>query len=241
MENTTAIILAAGMGKRMGELTKDRPKGLIEVGGKTLLQYAVEFVKKTGVEEIIVVGGYYFDKVKKEAERIDSKIKCVENNQYEMQNLISLDKPLPLVENKDLLVCNADYIFKETTAEAVADKMEGISVYCSFDLSGDDNDVMKAMSGKDGNLIGMSKQLEGFDSIYTGIFYFASRHIPELKKTAAEILEKYDNKKTTVEYLFPEFMKKGYEIKVQDVGRADWLEIDTPEELTAAEQALNNR
>ena len=239
MRDTTALILAAGLGKRLGEITKDKPKVLIEVGNKTLLAQAIEFMKKIGLTNIIVVGGYYFDKVKAEAERIDPNIKLVNNTEYALQNLTSLAKALPWLDGKNVLVCNADYVFKETTAQAVAGNLKDISIYCSFDLSGNDEDVMRVKTDGQGNLVEMSKQLKDFDSIYTGIFFIASQHIPELKEITGEILKKYDTTKTTVEYLFKEFLARGKTITAQDVGPADWLEIDTPEELAAAQQAFN--
>lgn len=234
--NTTAVILAAGRGVRMGEFTKDKPKVLVEVNNKTLLHYAIDFVKKIGITDIVVVGGYYFDKVKVEVERIDANIKIVENKDYHLQNLTSFAKALSLIKVSDLLVCNADYIFKDTTTQAVAGAMTDISVYSSFDLSGDDEDVMKTKTDSEGNLAEMSKQLTDFDSIYTGIFFFSAPHIAELTTVTAEILKNYDNNKTTVEYLFSEFMKKGYQVTVQDVGKADWIEIDTAKELIAVQK-----
>lgn len=49
-----ALILAAGRGSRLGELTKNKPKPTIEVGGKTILQRIVENLHRHGVYEIIV-------------------------------------------------------------------------------------------------------------------------------------------------------------------------------------------
>lgn len=49
-----ALVLAAGYGSRLGELTKDRPKCLMEAGGKTLLQHVLEKLRRAGVDEVIV-------------------------------------------------------------------------------------------------------------------------------------------------------------------------------------------
>ncbi|MCK4553858.1 NTP transferase domain-containing protein [Candidatus Parcubacteria bacterium] len=234
-----AVILAAGKGQRLGGITKNKPKPLLEVGGKPLIEHAINFIKNIGIENLIVVGGYHFNQLEKKVKQIDPSITVVENKEYECQNLLSLAKALPLVENRNLLVCNSDYVFKKITAKAVANNLKDIAVYCSFDLSGDDEDVMKVKIDKRGNMIEMSKQLADFQAIYTGVFFFESKYISELKKITAEVLES-NKEKATVEWLFKEFIKKGHNIKVVDIGKADWYEIDTAEELEQARQELNN-
>ena len=49
------IIIAAGMGKRMKELTNSKPKCLLQIGGKSLLEWTVEGMKYAGCNEIFVV------------------------------------------------------------------------------------------------------------------------------------------------------------------------------------------
>ena len=66
MSNLNVIILAAGIGKRMMSLTKNCPKPLLSVAGKPIIAHMIEFVRSVGAEKIIVVGGYYFQKLKKE-------------------------------------------------------------------------------------------------------------------------------------------------------------------------------
>lgn len=52
-----AVILAAGRGTRMGRLTGDRPKCMLEIAGRTLLEYKLDALPE-GVEEVIVVVSY---------------------------------------------------------------------------------------------------------------------------------------------------------------------------------------
>ncbi|MFB6470207.1 MAG: NDP-sugar synthase [Vulcanisaeta sp. AZ3] len=58
-----ALILAGGFGKRLAPLTLDRPKPLIEVGGKPILQWQIEWLAKQGVSDIVLAVGYLRTKV----------------------------------------------------------------------------------------------------------------------------------------------------------------------------------
>lgn len=53
-----AIILAAGRGSRMNELTDERPKCLVELRGKTLLDWQLEALREAGIKEMAIVTGY---------------------------------------------------------------------------------------------------------------------------------------------------------------------------------------
>lgn len=52
------IILAAGRGSRMGVLTDGQPKCLTELAGKTLLEWQIEAMRKAGIQNVLIVGGY---------------------------------------------------------------------------------------------------------------------------------------------------------------------------------------
>lgn len=59
------VIAAAGKGTRMLPLTKDKPKHLIEVNNRPFLSYVLDNVLKAGIKDIIVVGGYKGEQIKK--------------------------------------------------------------------------------------------------------------------------------------------------------------------------------
>jgi len=60
-----AVILAAGRGTRMRELTAELPKPMIEVRGKPVLQYIVEGLRNAGIGDLLLVVGYRADAVRK--------------------------------------------------------------------------------------------------------------------------------------------------------------------------------
>jgi len=58
-----AIIVAAGSGTRLMSFTKDKPKCMLEVGGKTILQAILETLRENGINDIAVVKGYKKDMI----------------------------------------------------------------------------------------------------------------------------------------------------------------------------------
>jgi NDP-sugar pyrophosphorylase family protein len=67
-----AMIFAAGLGTRLRPHTNDRPKALVEVGGKTLLQHVIERLKNAGVSELIINVHHF-------AEKVESYLESKEN------------------------------------------------------------------------------------------------------------------------------------------------------------------
>src|SRR3989344_9576902 len=81
-----AIILAAGMGSRVGKHTEDKPKYLLEVRGKPLIDYQFEALIECGVKDIIVVIGYKGELIRKHIlsnpKFKELKVNFVENENY---------------------------------------------------------------------------------------------------------------------------------------------------------------
>jgi len=64
MKIDKAVLLAAGRGTRMRELTADMPKPMIEVRGKPVLQHIIEGLRDAGVQRFLVIVGYHADAVR---------------------------------------------------------------------------------------------------------------------------------------------------------------------------------
>ena len=76
------LIIAAGRGRRLGNLTKDTPKALLEVGNQTILQRMVNLMTERGLSEIGLVRGYL-------AEKFDiPSLKYFENPNFEENNVL---------------------------------------------------------------------------------------------------------------------------------------------------------
>ena len=58
-----ALILAAGFGTRLGKLTEDKPKALVEVGGKAILDHNIKKLLNAGISEVLINTHYLADQV----------------------------------------------------------------------------------------------------------------------------------------------------------------------------------
>jgi len=81
-----ALILAAGDGGRLGNLTKNKPKPLIQLLGLSLIERVILTVKQVGVDEFVIVIGYLGDKIKEklgDGNRYGVKITYIENEGWQ--------------------------------------------------------------------------------------------------------------------------------------------------------------
>ena len=85
----SAIILAAGVGRRLGAAGDDRPKVLLEFGGRTLLDRHLEALRAHGVEDISITVGHRRELIEAALARHDG-VELVENPRYREGSLVSL-------------------------------------------------------------------------------------------------------------------------------------------------------
>ena len=76
-----AIILSAGMGTRVGDLTSVTPKCMLDIVGTNILEIQVQQLKMTGIKEICVIGGHCVHKIS------NPNIKIITNTSYRTTNM----------------------------------------------------------------------------------------------------------------------------------------------------------
>lgn len=145
-----AIILAAGMSSRFVPLNFEKPKGLLEVKGETLIERQIRQLKEKGIDEIIVVVGY----MKEQFEFLKTKygVILVETTDYEIKNnhasVYAAKKYL-----KNTIITSSDLYFTEN----IFQKYAYDAYYCTIYVSGktaergvitdDDDRIVKTMYG----------------------------------------------------------------------------------------------
>lgn len=101
---TSAMILCAGFGTRLNELTKDTPKPMLEVGGKPILEHTINNLKKAGVKDIIINLHYLHEKIT-DYFADGSKLGVKITYSYEEHPLGTAGA----VKNVESLLCNEDH------------------------------------------------------------------------------------------------------------------------------------
>jgi glucose-1-phosphate thymidylyltransferase len=114
-----AVIPAAGRGSRLGELTADRPKGLVDVAGRPLLTYAFETAVEAGADELVVIVGYEAGQIVDRFGDTFEGTPITYVHQRERQGLgHAVLQAEPYVDGTFLLV-NGDNVLAESVAPAV--------------------------------------------------------------------------------------------------------------------------
>ena len=111
-----AVILAAGMGKRLGELTKGNTKCMIEVGGETLISRLLRQLDKHALSKIILVVGYKAQELKDYLAtlQVQTPIESVENTVYDKtNNIYSLYLAKDYLTTEDTLLFESDLIMED--------------------------------------------------------------------------------------------------------------------------------
>jgi choline kinase len=122
-----AIILAAGLGKRLHPLTANRPKCLVDFGNGAILDHQIDAMLALGVEDFVIVVGYQADQVivhctNKLRDRPESaRVRFVENTDYDRTNsLYSLFLAQHELDT-DLFLLNCDIVFHTEIARRLVE------------------------------------------------------------------------------------------------------------------------
>lgn len=132
-----AVILAAGMGKRLGELTKNNTKCMVEVGGIRLIERTLRILDKKKLSKIILVVGYQYENLVKfvDSLRISTPVEYIVNDiYYKTNNIFSLSLAKENMMQEDTLLLESDLIFEESMIDLlIEDERESLALVDKFE------------------------------------------------------------------------------------------------------------
>lgn len=117
----TAMVMAAGLGKRMRPLTATRPKPLVEVAGKALLDHALERLRAAGVKRAVVNVHYLADALEAHLKNRDYGLEIIISDEREqlMETGGGLVKALPLLGERPFLSVNSDNLWIDGPVDSI--------------------------------------------------------------------------------------------------------------------------
>lgn len=244
-----AIILAAGMGTRLGEYTRDLPKGMLHFAGKSLIERQIDTLKSAGIDDIVIVRGY-------KKEKIDfPSIRYYTNEDYAETNMVAT---LFIAEQElegDILVCYSDIIYEKKTLEKVLSYTGDIGVAVDVDylpywkdrLADYEKDIESLIIDEKGRILELGEQscpLEKARARYVGLLRFSEKGIENLRRVYHENAEKYlaeevpwlhskSFKKAYMTDLLQAAIDRGFVVGAIPIKRG-WMEFDTVEDYEKA-------
>lgn len=230
---TRAIVLAAGLGTRMRPLTNDRPKPLVKVQGKALIDHAIDRLVQAGVRLIVVNVHYRAEMLKDHlAKRKDVKIHISDESEELLESGGGIAKVLPLFEGEPFFTHNSDSLWVEGTGRALQklkvrwnpDEMDALMMLAPTVTSVCYEGRGDFMMDADGRLARVPEQrIAPF--VWTGVQIVHPR-----------LFENTPAKRFSINILFDRAIAKGrlFGQRLDGV----WMHVDRPEAIGEAEEFL---
>lgn len=185
-QTVNAIILAAGEGKRLRPLTSDTPKCLIELFGKSLIEWQVEALKKCGIHDISIVTGYRGEKIALRG------VKTFRNENYDTTNMVESLFCARDKLSQSTIVSYGDIIYEPSILEKLMASREALSVivdknwraYWEIRFTNPLEDAESLEIDGDGNIKSIGQKVADVESIegqYIGLMKFQDEGIQALK------------------------------------------------------------
>lgn len=241
------VILGAGQGTRLRPHTDDRPKCLVELAGKPILEYEVDALRAVGVSDLHVVTGYRADQIEKRG------LPTFHNPAFDSTNMVSsLMAASELFDGgHDILVSYADIVYESRVLEALLRCDSEVSLAVNTDWRAlwslrmedplEDAETLKVDAL--GDIEELGKKATSYDEVqgqYMGLILFrasAARQLPAVYG-ALDPAGVYDGKDLANMYM-TSFLQHW----IDHVGsirsvpiEGGWLEVDTTSDLELYER-----
>lgn len=242
------LILAAGMGMRLRPLTDSVPKALVSCAGWPLLSYAIRFAREAVTEggRIVVVAGYRGEMVAGLVEAEAPGAVVVWNHNYQKGNLLSVMAGLSEVAGGGggaghetpggFLLMNVDHIYPWAFAARMTGSFGRVVAAVDRDRRLGPDDMKVRLDG-DGRVRAISKGLDRFDAGYIGMTLVRSEAAAAYRDAVQEARRRRGDS-AIAEDALQVLADWGEDVSTCDLSGLGWLEVDTLDELAAAESCL---
>lgn len=244
-----AIILAAGVGSRLGDVVKTIPKCLIKIGEKTIAEHQIEALRANNVEDISIVIGYHADKVKTILKNLN--IKFYVNKDYDKTGMLESLYCAKDELNDDIILLYGDVALK---ADLINRLLEDKSDFCLVvdrqkKIAHEAEEAVEKFHGVeikkgstkvnivDGIVKKISKSMtpEETSAEYVSISKFSKKAAEIVHKKIKELISNGEIKKyPSPSHLFSWLINNGYDMHIVYTDDLVYEEIDYPEDLENA-------
>ncbi len=229
-----AVIIAAGCGSRLKEKHKGKPKTLLKINGKRIIDDIITKIKSSGITDIIIITGYkskILERALTNYNNHEVNIQFGFNADWEKANGISVTSAKNYLQpGEEFILLMSDHIFDRKILEhIIATELSNDEAVLGLDFKIDSipdlDDGMKIKCSKKNDQIyqihRLDKALEKYQAIDTGIFKFNYSFFASLEESFRD--EKY-SLSDACNLLAQENKMLGL-----DIGKKLWLDVDTPE------------
>ena len=234
------VILAAGMAKRLRPLTDTKPKCLLEVGGKTLLQRTVDAMHAVGITEFVVVTGYRADMIREFlTENYQSSIfnfQFLHNADYaHNNNIYSLWMSGQAVRGQAFLLMDSDILCDPEAVAAVARQEVSALAVNRHELG---EEEMKVVVDGEMRITEISKTCRPADALgeSVGIEKMTADYSEALACELDQMIGQEGLIDIFYERAFERLIPQGHTFRVVDTTEYFSYELDTPEDYERAQQ-----
>ena len=242
------VILAAGMARRLRPLTDTKPKCLLEVGGRTLLQRTVDAMTAAGVTEFVVVTGYRADMIrdflqqnyifKSQTSNLkpQTSFTFLHNADYEHNNNIySLWLSMQAVHGREVLLMDSDILCDPQTVARVAAQQGSALALNRHELG---EEEMKVVVDGDMRITEISKTCRPEDALgeSVGIEKFTAAYSEALAAELDKMILDEGLIDIFYERAFERLIPQGHTFTVVDTTDLFSYELDTPDDYHRAQE-----
>lgn len=235
----TALIIAAGAGARLKEVTNSTPKPLYPLAGVPLIKRIIMTAHKAGIERFVIVTGYAADRFHAVLDgdpQVAPLIEWVHNEQWDQPNGVSVLAARNRLSGPFALLM-ADHLFEERTLHDLLRQplKPGTCLLCvdrKLDAVFDMDDATKVRADGD-RLLEIGKTLDTYNAVDTGMFLCTPVLFEALEARRGA-------HGCALSEGIQELAQRG-QMRVYDVGDGFWQDVDTPEMLDYAERTLLRR